>query len=746
ALAETLPHLEPSAQEAAFEILLKRGHPPTLAGIVGGLNDHGDALRRLILAHANDLSAGVRIAISSTSFRDRASAIEIIVESNTGRLAYLLADALRARCRRTRELTAAGLHRMTTHLLDHLEAGPSAGEVGELNTQASCLAEALGMAVRRWELHFQPEVLEAAFMLGDRVEPVILQKLGERRTKIARSLNGLLEGTSNPRFAGFVLRALAIPELRSAAVRAISRARDPVFLRAVLLESRLLTDARIERGCRWIRDGQWLQDAVGVLLDLDEPAVSDAVRFLTATGGSHARRIELFRELIGSGREEVRRALVRQLVHDESEPATDVLTIVAARPGDSVAVMALREVRRRLGGARVGGGARESSVAPQQTETPWDAFDHYWNEFDELGPDERSEANAALLRRVADVGIPLRVKLASAVPLDRARALRIVWSLGVVKELEESVHHLAYDPYPVVRSLAVSLSAELPGQTTQRVLRAAVNDPDERVQANAIEAFDRLDLDERIRFTEPKLESPNPRVRANAIKSLLRVELRRAGDALLGMLEDPARAHRLSALWVIKELRSQAVLHRVLALSRTDSDERVRRRAKRVLDKLAGDGEASLHLSGRTVTMTLLSEPAPLTEIQRAVRDRFQEGGSLGMVVFIVLVLAGIVFIVFYLTRRQRNRDHSARRADPQRLFNDLLHKLDTMPEQRHLLEAVAKDLHLKRPAVILLCPALFDRYIGEWQTRQRSASTHAAGASRSQLILKARGVLFPAS
>jgi len=597
ALVNVLPHLEPFAQAAALEILLIRGHSPSLARVVGRLNDYGDGLQRLIFARAKELSAGMRVAIVSPSYQERASAIETIVRGDAGRSAYLLADALRSRCGRTRELAASGLHRMTARLLERLDAGPFAAEIGELDARANGLAEALGTAVQRWEIHLQPKVLEAALWLGDRVEPAILKKLQERRTKIARVLNDLLEGTSDPRLAGFVLRALAISVLRSAAARAISRTRDIAFLRAVFTESWLLTDARIEQGCRRIRDGQWLRSAVDVLLMLDESAVCGAVSFLAAVGGRPERRIELFRELVGMGRAKIRRAVLWRLIHDNSEAATDLLTVMAARPGDSVAMMAAREVRRRRPGLSPPIASSALRSEPALTATTRDLFDRYWKEFDDPNADKALAVNVAV-RRLSELGLFLRAKLASGEPLDRARALQIALGLGALKELEESVQRLTYDSDPIVRGLAVSMLAKLPGATAERLLRTAVNDPDYRVAANAIEGLDRLDVADRVALTEPKLKSANSRVRANAVKSLLRAELRQAGEVLLDMLEDQSTAHRRSALWVVEQLGSRVALGRVRGMSRNDPDEWVRKQATRVCGLIASDLASHPRLSG----------------------------------------------------------------------------------------------------------------------------------------------------
>lgn len=593
ALVEVLPHLEPFAQAAALEILVKRGEAPFLAQVVGRFGESGEILQQLVLGNVNGLSAGVRLAISSTSFQHRASAIEVIRQSKAARLAYLLPDALRYRCRQTRELAATALHQMTAHLLDRLEGGPPPAEVVELNVSASCLGEALGSAVRCWEAHLQPKVLQAAFWLGDRVEPAIVRKLAEQRTKITHALTDLLEGTSDPRLAGFVLRALAIPELRSAAARSISRAHDTIFLRAVLVESWLLADAEIERGCRWIRDGRWLQEAIETLHGLEPRAVAGAVRFLTSIGGPHDGKVKRLGELAGAGSDDVRRAVLWQLVHDDSKASTELLTVIAARTGSSIATMATRELRRRRGGESGGGTPPEPVTAATPQAATLQLFDRYWQQFDDLSQEEQVTAGAAIRHRIPQIGALLEAKLASTDPLDQARALRIVRRLELAKGMEASIYRLASGPDSVARSLAVSMLVELPGATAERLLRRAVNDPDERVQANAIETLDQLNVEDRVHYTRPKLDSPNSRVRANAIKALLRVELRQAGEALIDMLEAPSPAHRLSALWVIERLRSPAVIHMVRDMTCNDPDQRVRERAKRLCGALAADSVAA---------------------------------------------------------------------------------------------------------------------------------------------------------
>lgn len=154
--------------------------------------------------------------------------------------------------------------------------------------------------------------------------------------------------------------------------------------------------------------------------------------------------------------------------------------------------------------------------------------------------------------------------------------------------------------------------------------------------------------------------------------------------------------------------------------------------------------------------ITLLLPEPQLTETQRAVRDWFQEGGSVTAVLLVMAVLAAVLLVVYFLTARQRSTVVDARRALPTQLFTDLLAKLDLTARQRHLVVAAATALRLENPAVILLSPAVFDRHVEEWQASSSSPAgelRHDAepiqpagpgSAVQSDLIVETRAVLFP--
>lgn len=565
ALVEVLPHLQGTSRKVAWKVLIQRGHAPTLAALVTSFPQASEEFRGFLVQHAADLSAGIRTAITSDSLATRASAIQIITAAQERHSIYLLSEAVRSPCAETRALAAAALHTITARYVERAETVSSSDDSATIAVQADHLADALQHAVQGWEIHAQSSVLEAAVWMHDRLAPTIRQKVQERHTTIVKAIHALFQTTLDPRSAGFAIRALAIPQLGDAAANAIGRARDPLLIRAILGQTSLLDDIEIRKGCLRIRHCWWLQDSMNVLIRLEGREAWHAVRWLAATGIPRERRMQLYRTLLDSGRSELRRAVLKQLVADPGEAATGLLVRLAGRADDDLSAVASREVKRRY--PNPAAGARP--------------------------PADRTGATPEAAARSESTLRELRAGLAAGDPLTRGTTLHRVGELNQIGPMAEQVYRLAHDPEPVVRSLAVALLAELPGPTSERILRMAVEDPDDRVQANAVEALDRLDVADRVRWTEGKLESRASRVRANAIKSLLRTELRQAGESLLDMLQDPSQAHRLSALWVIERLRLHTVLVQIDQMSRLDTDRQVQLRARRILHALGADRMAS---------------------------------------------------------------------------------------------------------------------------------------------------------
>lgn len=143
-------------------------------------------------------------------------------------------------------------------------------------------------------------------------------------------------------------------------------------------------------------------------------------------------------------------------------------------------------------------------------------------------------------------------------------------------------------------------------------------------------------------------------------------------------------------------------------------------------------------------TILMQIETGGLSETLRAVRGRFQEGGSIAVVLLLVATFILIFWIANLIAQRQRRARATTLPADPGRLFADLMSRLGLTPQQCKALEHIAGDLRLANPAVILLSPTLFDRGLERWQAARSSDPPESADPTA--LMTEIRATLFPAA
>jgi len=127
----------------------------------------------------------------------------------------------------------------------------------------------------------------------------------------------------------------------------------------------------------------------------------------------------------------------------------------------------------------------------------------------------------------------------------------------------------------------------------------------------------------------------------------------------------------------------------------------------------------------------------------QAVREQFNQGGTFGSILIVLAGLVALVSLAYFLNRLEQRATAHSEPSDAQRLFRDLVVRLGLNDSQRHLLDAVAKDLRLKNPTVLLLSERAFDRYVQEWSVRQKDRPP-LGPAEREQIVSRMRGRLFP--
>jgi len=584
ALARSLALLDDSTQEAACQLLMRRGHQGSLTSVVSNFRGFGDHLKKLLAANAEALRPVLHDLLQSTRTGHSMAAVDLLCASSNPNCIDLLGEGLFAHDSATRESAARGLRRMVEiRLAKPLPPSNSTGGVAPAGARTGrkwedpdkALIHTLSAAIRRWESHEQTPALEAALWMCERLHEVFRDKLNEPRTTITRALSLRIQAASDPRVAGFLVRALAIPSLRAAAVRGISKAEAPPLHTAILEQGWLLADPQVARGARQLRDIEWL----GPYLEEDdshpEGLTTEALRWLFACGIAADSRVSLVRRVLDGPMPAARRDAFWLLSGEMQEKANEIISAVAERRGDPLARVAARAVRRY----RRATNAPRFAAPPDSEPSGQSVCEGYW----QAASDRQTPSEMLVMPPQSAWLVFLRGKLSSSDAADRLRALGLIQKDGILPLVQEQVLRLAHDPDSGVRARAVQLLPAMPTATAGRVARTAASDPDPRVQANAVEALERMDQPDRAAVTLPKLESPHQRIRANAVKSLLKLELEQAAEALLAMLEDPSPAHRLSALWVIQQLNLRSLTPRLRELEAGDPSATVRRKCVRLL-------------------------------------------------------------------------------------------------------------------------------------------------------------------
>ena len=129
-----------------------------------------------------------------------------------------------------------------------------------------------------------------------------------------------------------------------------------------------------------------------------------------------------------------------------------------------------------------------------------------------------------------------------------------------------------------------------------------------------------------------------------------------------------------------------------------------------------------------------------LSETQRAVREHFTEGGSLVEVMLLLVGLIALLVLLWSIRRRQEVKHAAATIDDPQRLFGDLLERLELSGAQRRFLLDLAADLQLEHPTTILLSRRAFERHVDHRRAQERRQD---AGQTEA-LVSRLRARLFP--
>lgn len=130
--------------------------------------------------------------------------------------------------------------------------------------------------------------------------------------------------------------------------------------------------------------------------------------------------------------------------------------------------------------------------------------------------------------------------------------------------------------------------------------------------------------------------------------------------------------------------------------------------------------------------------------MQESIYEQFRQGGSLYEALLVVLAILAVVAAVYFVQRWQDRRRAAAAPNDPHELFAELMEHIGLADGQRAFLKEIALELRLSNPAVLLLCPKLFDSHVEDWRMRHAHRAPVNGVEPRAVLLGQIRRALFP--
>lgn len=608
AMLEAIPHVDPETQNILLESLLERGRDAGLTQIpelFDQLNEQGQ-LR--IIRHSGKLFRALRMSIRSPRVQSRSNTIRIIRQSGNMRLAYLAALGVHDGAPLVRiEAAETLLHLCKEHrriydetcegLRDAADGadGVSSAIVNTLQLmreERQFLTNAIMEAVQSFESHLRTEVVEAAMLQVETLEDSIFENGSNRRGKLTHAMLEVFTRGMEPRFAAFAYIAMRHKDLRGRVVTAISNCRDTAFFAAFIQQHWLARDPSVARSLQLVRSLAWLADGSNRVLDLPEVLFPLVPKWVLSLGLPAEVKVALIERFLMMDHPEANREAVWALVRLQSSTSTDALERILNCDEPHLRRIAQHELnhrRRRADQERRGLATdrpHEWSRLLAQSRLSED-FDDFWQHFERIDLALGRAGGLHATRLVPGFVTQMRLRLSARSGPDRARALRMISTLGLAELLRAEVFNLASDSDAEVRAAAMTTLGNIGDATSRRILERALSDEIPLVQVAGMRALDRMGAEGRGEAVVPLVQSEHALVRAAAATIMLRLRMPEAVVALIYMLNDSRPAHRTEALIVVEALHLYSLAPRVRELADCDRDPCVARLARHVARVLA---------------------------------------------------------------------------------------------------------------------------------------------------------------
>ncbi len=450
------------------------------------------------------------------------------------------------------------------------------------------VADALSNADRRLD-----DVFLAAAVLAARPGRRLERLFDDPRHAVLFSIRRVVQRVDHPLVRHNLLRWLTTDPLREPAARSLHRVRGTRQYADLLEGSHLLLQPLRRRAMRRIdRPAQCMPD-LKTAMALPADAQLDLVRYVRAIPTAGAVRRERLADCAALPSPTARLNALLGLLCDDSDDAMHLVKAMCSDPDEAVATLAVGrvlDVQQPPPGELLS--MLEASAHPRiavratvvAAGASVDAFFERWLLL--AAADRVAIAHRLLPTHRVSLASGLRTALNRGGREEQLAAISLAGRLGVTGVLELALIDAAAGENARVVSAAVGALAMILCQGTgpdgsrhaRNALQRALDHPDVRVQANALEAMTRIDHTAIDRLGD-RLDSRDNRLRANAVRAMLRQGRHDGARALRSMLDDADPLHRVSAIWVARQASERRVSGDLRRIADQDSVAEVRRRA-----------------------------------------------------------------------------------------------------------------------------------------------------------------------
>ena len=611
-------------QEPVLDALLQRKSVKGLSGVIAAYDALPDRLRLRVLDEIKSFHHALRECGRSDDTPLRIAAMKLIALGRQGKLAYVLSENLHERDEALSKAAVEGmvaLARWVATETRKLQSGRSDGEAraaegadddagaADARTQTPNAPYAALMdqrpeieaaVARAMDVHrgrHGQDLLRAAMLLCDwpgSKTLAILQttKHGGQSLMVRR----LQQPPASEHVEAFLLGA-SHGQLRSHFGVAFSHIDEAPVLDALLRKTHWLKDHQLQLCVHQVSRGAWCGDAE-LRRDIERRTPANAAlagEWVAASGLHDVVQDERLDRLRAHAADDfgARLRLLRVAARRRRGASTVLFQQFLTDPDERLVRIAAREIVRRRP-------PEMENVLLQLMTTARDSvrrvisrgigqvgFEHFWQRYDRLPKATRRQAGKAMLKILPDAVQRLQRRLASGPADQRLKAMQMTQDLGLAEQMRGMLLQLCTDTNPKLRSKAVLLLGGLPSVPAETLVDRLLNDGDARVRANTIEVLEARKSVEFLPALAKRARASNSRERANAIKALGSMRVSAAAEQLAIMLRDERPAHRISALWTLRQIGWWNLLGQVGQIARADADMKVRRYALGVLRNVA---------------------------------------------------------------------------------------------------------------------------------------------------------------